>query len=66
MQAILDQDDEEIFFEILLGDMDLEKLIDYQGVLLRLPYGIHGKKTLNIFVRKTMRREENAVDKVEK
>lgn len=64
MRAILDQDEEEIFFEILMNDLDLEKLVNYQGVLLRLPYGIHGKKTLNIFVRKINRREENAVDKI--
>lgn len=59
MRAILDQDEEEIFFEILMNDLDLEKLVNYQGVLLRLPYGIHGKKTLNIFVRKINRRDEN-------
>jgi hypothetical protein len=53
MRLILDQDEEEIFFEIVLEPLDLITISENKGVLLRLPYGIDNEKNLNIFVRKT-------------
>lgn len=52
MRLVLDQDEEEIFFEIILDSLDLISISENKGILLRLPYGIDNEKNLNIFVRK--------------
>jgi hypothetical protein len=61
MRAILDQDEEEVFLELIVDLNDLVKIREYKGSLLRLPYGIHGKKTLNIFIRKDRRSDGYAI-----
>ena len=63
MRAILDQDDEEIFLDIIVEIEDLVKINQYKGALLRLPYGIRGKKTLNIFIRRPNNKECYAIKK---
>lgn len=52
MRMIFEFDGQEDFLELILTDSDIKQLETEPGIMLDYPYGLHGFRNLNIFLRK--------------
>lgn len=52
MRVVFDEVDNELFFEIVLNEIDLEKFTKFNGVVGDFIWNLNGLREINVFVRK--------------
>ena len=64
MKMLFETVENEDFFEIILNEEEIE-IISEKGVVKDFPFGLYGKRNLNVYVRKAHEGEEDAIEEGE-